>query len=71
MTAPGNPFEHLHIGLKYKRRMAVILQKPTSFYCHLRERERERDGEEGREIIQPTAAAVTNVEHANEQINVT
>ncbi len=65
MTAPGNPFEHLHIRLEYKRRMTVIkavLQKPTSFYCHLRERERER-GREG-EIIQATAT-VTNVEHAN------
>lgn len=66
MTAPGNPFEHLHIRLEYKRRMAVIkasLQKPTSFYCHLGKRA--RDGEEGREIIQHTAATVTNVGHAN------
>ena len=56
MTAPGNPFEHLHIRLEYKRRMAVIkavLQKPhfllLSSEGKERERERERDGEEGGE----------------------
>lgn len=54
MTAPGNPFEHLHIRPEYKRRIAVIkavLQKPTSFSCHLTERKKnsERGGERGRE----------------------
>ena len=55
MTAPGNPFEHLHIRLEYKRRMAVIkavLQKPHFLLLSSegkREREQERERERERD----------------------
>lgn len=69
MTAPGNQFEHLHIRLEYKRRIAVIKAVFTKAHFLLLssegEREMERERERERELIQASIATVTNVKHAN------